>query len=139
LIGIDTNVLVRYLTQDDPEQSAVANKFFQSVLSTSRRGFVSLVVLAEVCWVLQASYEVSDGELVALVENLLHTPQLILEDRDCVSEALQSMALARTSIAGFVDFLIRAIATSKGCEYCVTFDKKSSRSTGMKLMTSDVG
>jgi predicted nucleic-acid-binding protein len=132
LIGIDTNVLVRYLSQDDPVQSAIANRFFEKSLSSANHGFISLVVLAEVCWVLQSSYRVTEDELVGLVENLLATPQLSVENRDCVSAALQAMSQLQESKAGFVDFLIAALAKNEGCEYCVTFDKKAGRSTGMR-------
>jgi predicted nucleic-acid-binding protein len=132
LIGIDTNVLVRYLSQDDPVQSAIANRFFEKIISSVNQGFISLVVLSEVCWVLQSSYRVSEDELVGLVENLLATPQLSVENRDCVSAALQAMSQLQESKAGFVDFLIAALAKTEGCEYCVTFDKKAVRSTGMR-------
>jgi predicted nucleic-acid-binding protein len=135
LIGIDTNVLVRYLTQDDPAQSSIANKFFQQILSASQQGFISLVVLVETCWVLQSSYTVSDVELSSLIENLLQTPQLSIENRDCLNQALQAMMGTKSPKVGFVDFLIHSIAETQGCHYCVTFDKRASQSVGMRMLT----
>jgi predicted nucleic-acid-binding protein len=134
LIGIDTNVLVRYLMQDHAEQSELANQFFQKKLSQSCQGFISLVVLVEACWVLQSSYNVNDAELITLVKNLLSTPQLELEKRDCVSQSLQAIANSCSAIAELVDFIINAIALSEGCEYCVAFDKKAARGNGMKVL-----
>ncbi len=135
MIGIDTNVLIRYLTQDDPAQSSIANKFFQKTLSAPQPGFISLVVLVETCCVLQSSYAVSDIELSSLIENLMQTPQLSIENRDSLNQALQAMKGNQSAKAGFVDFLIKSIAETQGCEYCVTFDKRASQDAGMRLLT----
>jgi predicted nucleic-acid-binding protein len=135
LIGIDTNVLVRYLTQDDPKQNSIANKFFHKTLSASQQGFISLVVIVETCWVLQSSYAVSDVELSSLIENLLQTPQLSIENRGSLNQALQTMMANQSPKTGFVDLLINSIAETQGCVYCVTFDKRASQYAGMRLLT----
>jgi predicted nucleic-acid-binding protein len=134
LIGLDTNVLVRYLTQDDPKQSELVNRLFLRKLSTSQQGFISLLVIAEVCWVLKAAYDASETELAALLESLLATPQFYIEHRDCVDQALKTSKKARNAKAGLVDFLINGVAHKQGCEYCVTFDKAAARSTGMRML-----
>jgi predicted nucleic-acid-binding protein len=86
--------------------------------------------------VLQSSYAVSEAEFLGLVENLLSTTQLVIEKRDCVNRALQACLATRPSNVGFVDFIIDAIAIGEGCEFCVTFDKKAARTTGMKILGS---
>ncbi len=70
MIGLDTNVLVRYLAQDDQEQSALATQVLES-LDEAERGFVSLVVLVELQWVLRRAYRMSASEVAGIVERLL--------------------------------------------------------------------
>ena len=67
MIGIDTNVLVRFLTQDDPEQSALASDVFERELSARNPGFIGLVVLAETVWVLQSAYDATSDEVLDIV------------------------------------------------------------------------
>jgi predicted nucleic-acid-binding protein len=134
LIGVDTNVIVRFLVQDDDKQSRVANRFFESTLSTQNRGFISTVVLAELCWVLHFSYRLKDTELFALIRDLLETPQLVLEKRDLVNQALRAAESVVGRKAGFVDFLTSKLAENEGCEYCVSFDVNAARAAGMKLL-----
>ncbi len=136
MIGLDTNVLVRYLAQDDPKQSALANQLILQKLSVSRQGFVSLVVLAEVCWVLKIAYDANEADILRLAEDLLSTPQFCIENRDCVDLAIKKARLSKSNKAGFADFIIQALAQNAGCEFCVTFDKAASRSSGMRLLDS---
>ncbi len=75
MIGLDTNVLARYLAQDDARQSAAATRLIEKELSIASPGFISLVVIAELCWVLNRLYSASMDELVTMLEDLLRTPQ----------------------------------------------------------------
>ena len=77
-------MLVRYLAQDDPRQSARASRLIEEELTATRPGFISLVVLAELCWVLKRVYAARDEELVTTARELLNTPQFQLERRDVV-------------------------------------------------------
>ena len=127
MIGLDTNVLVRYLAQDDPQQSARASGLIERELNERNPGFVGLIVLVETCWVLKRLYGASHEELRGTVRILLESRQLVVEARASVMRAL--------GVAGdLADALIVECALEAGCERTVTFDRKASRS-GMTLLS----
>ena len=134
VIGLDTNVLVRYMAQDDPKQSAVATHLIEKELSPSEPGFISLVVLAELCWVLTRLYSASADELIAAVEDLLNTPQFHLDRRGAVIATVQHMKARKGAKAGFVDALIAQLAVSEGCSRTMSLDKVAVRSADMVLL-----
>jgi predicted nucleic-acid-binding protein len=134
MIGLDTNVLVRYMAQDDPRQSAIATHLIEKELSPAEPGFVSLVVLAELCWVLKRLYSASADELIAAVEDLLNTPQFHLERRDTVIATGQHIKGIKGAKSGFVDALIAQLAAAQGCSRTVSFDRVAVRSAGMVLL-----
>ena len=134
MIGLDTNVLVRYLAQDDPKQAAAATRLIEKELSAAERGFISLVVLAELCWVLKRLYSASADELLAAVEDLLNTPQFHLERRELVALTVRTLKAGKGARAGFVDALIAQLAALEGCSRTVSFDKGAVRSPGMVLL-----
>jgi len=84
MIGLDTNVLVRYLAQDDKAQSIVATKLIEQTLSVSNPGFISVVSLVEVVWVLEGCYGSTRDEVVDIVERLLRVKQLRVQDAEVV-------------------------------------------------------
>ena len=88
MIGLDTNVLVRYLAQDDARQAALATRLIEEKLTASEQGFISLLVLAELCWVLGSLYSATMDELVATLEDLLSTPRFFIEKREVVQAAV---------------------------------------------------
>ena len=133
MIGLDTNVLVRYLAQDDATQSAVATRLIEQDLSASSPGFISLMVLTELGWVLKRLYGASEAELLQTVADLLASPQFQVENRAVVQAAVQHMRGLRTQ-AGWTDLLIAQIAQAQGCRHTVTFDKTAVRSAGMRLL-----
>ena len=134
MIGLDTNVLVRYLTQDDPKQAALAARVIDEELSIVEPGFISLVVLVETYWVLKRLYSASGDELLAAVEDLLRMPRFHLDRRDVVAAAVQFMRADQGAKAGFVDVLIAQLAAVQGCSRTVTFDKAAVWSAGMVLL-----
>ena len=134
MIGLDTNVLVRFLAQDDVKQAAAATRLIEKELTVSRQGFISLVVLSELCWVLSSIYSATAEELVTTVQDLLNTPQFQVERREAVQTAIAKLKTSSTRKAGFVDALIAAIAESAGCAETVTFDKGAVRAAGMTLL-----
>jgi predicted nucleic-acid-binding protein len=134
MIGIDTNVLVRYLAQDEPKQAAAATRLIDSQLSVAAPGFVSLVVLAELCWVLKRLYGASPAELKSTVADLLRLPQLQIERREVVQAALASEKTSKAGKAGLVDALIAQIARAEGCAYTLSLDKAAVREAGMTLL-----
>ncbi len=134
MIGLDTNVLVRYLAQDDVKQAAAATRLIEKELTASRQGFISLVVLSELCWVLSSIYSATTEELVATVQDLLNTPQFQVERREAVRAAIARLKTNPTRKAGLADALIAAIAESEGCTGTVTFDKAAMCAAGMTLL-----
>ena len=102
MIGLDTNVVVRFLTHDDPHQTAAAVKILNS-LSSESPGFLSLAVIAEIAWVLTISYGFTKKEIERALDGLLHSEELIIERAEIVSQALSRF---RNGSTGFTDYLI---------------------------------
>nr|WP_315191554.1 type II toxin-antitoxin system VapC family toxin [uncultured Albidiferax sp.] len=134
MVGLDTNVLVRYLAQDDAKQAAIATRLIERELSASQPGFISLVVLVELCWVLKRLYAATEAELVTTVDDLLGAAQFQVERRAVVQATTQSMGSAPHGKAGFTDMLVAQIAKAEGCAHTLSFDKGAVRSAGMVLL-----
>jgi len=130
MIGLDTNLLVRYLTHDDPTQTAAALRVMNS-LSFDSPGFLSLIVIAELVWVLAISYRYQKKEIEQVLESLLRTKELVMERADIVSQALRAFGAGR---ADFADYLIERCAHAAGCEFTITFDQKAATVPGMRLL-----
>ena len=131
MIGIDTNVLVRYLAQDDPKQSAVATRFIEGRLSAENPGFVSAVTLCEIAWVLAESYGADRKRIRDTVESLLATKQLVIERAELVWKALRAWEGVS---ADFSDALIGQIAIAHGAEKTATFDRTAAKLPGFELL-----
>jgi predicted nucleic-acid-binding protein len=135
MIGLDTNVLVRYLAQDDAKQAAIATRLIERQLSAAQPGFISMVVLVEVCWVLQRLYAATASEVLATVEDLLESAQFVIENRQAVQLATQQVRARPGAKVGLTDVLIVEIAKAQGCVHTVSFDKGAVRCAGMTLLT----
>ncbi len=134
MIGLDTNILVRYLTQDDVRQAALASRLIENDLTTVNPGFISLVVLAELCWVLSRLYSATMDELADMIGDLLSTSQIQVERREVVQAAIRRFKLGKSRKSGLVDVLIAELASGEGCSTTVTFDKAAVRVAGMTLL-----
>ena len=133
MIGLDTNVLVRYLTQDDAVQSRAASRLIEHDLTSSNPGLILTTVLAETLWVLGDLYSATETEQIDCVERLLTTRQFVLQHKTAVQRAVQA---ARLAPCGFVDCLIAEIALDEGCSQVATFDKKAAKYRGFVLLKS---
>lgn len=131
MIGLDTNVLVRYIMQDDPRQSALAARLVES-LSGESPGFVPLVSVVELAWVLTSAYDLDRGQVVEAFEALLRTKEIAVERAEVVWQALR---VYRGGNADFADCLIERSAAAAGCARTMTFDRGAARGCGMTLMT----
>jgi predicted nucleic-acid-binding protein len=131
MIGLDTNVLVRYLMQDDAELSLLCTRFVES-LSAESPGFVSLVSVVELGWVLSSAYDLDRSQLVEAFEGLLRTKEIVVERAETVWKALR--IFQRTN-ADFADCLIERSVAAAGCSTTVTFDRGAVRGCGMTLVT----
>lgn len=132
MIGLDTNVLVRYFAQDEPRQATAARRLFQSRLTRESPGHVNVITLAETCWVLRRLYAAGPEELIQVVENLLAAPNIVVERRALVRKALQVFASAPS--AGFSDCLIAQLNADAGCAQTLTFDRGAARLAGFELL-----
>jgi predicted nucleic-acid-binding protein len=130
MIGLDTNVVVRYLTHDDPVQTAKAVRLLDS-LSSDAPGFLSLVVMVELVWVLEVSYRFKKNEIVQVLETLLRSKELLVERAEIVWQALRQFT---TGNANFADGLIERCCHAAGCEYTATFDQNAANAAGMRLL-----
>jgi len=130
MIGLDTNVLVRYIMQDDARQASLATRLIES-LSAESPGFVPLVSVVELGWVLSSAYELGRNQLVAAIEGLLRTKELVVERAEIVWKALR---LVQGTNADFADCLISCSAAAAGCPKTMTFDRGAAKSGGMTLI-----
>ncbi len=131
MIGLDTNVIVRYLTQDDPDQAPVATRIFES-LDEDEPGYVATVVWAETYWVLTHSYGFRGNEVVDQLAALSRADEIRAEDPSGLAAALRS---ARHG-ADFADALIASAASRAGCRTVATFDRRAADRLGWSLAES---
>ena len=120
MIGLDTNVLVRYIVQDDPKQSAKAAQLIESAARRDDDLFVGPVMLCELIWVLESAYEFPRAEIGNVVQQMLETEHLEIEPRDLTWQALADY---RSIPADFADCLLGRMNQSAGCDTTVTFDR----------------
>ena len=133
MIALDTNVLVRYLAQDDIQQSATATRFIENDLNPAVPGFISLIVLVETCWVLKRLYAATGLELLETVADLLGHAHLQVESRAVVQATVHRLRKFKSK-AGFANHLIVEVAMMQGCTHTASFDKLAVRSAGMQLL-----
>ncbi len=124
MIGLDTNVLVRYVVQDDPQQSEVAGRLIEGQCTPDSPGYVSTVVLAELVWVLRDAYEYEKGIVVSVVRQILQTAELTVEEPALAWAALTEF---EQDAADFGDCLISHGNHARGCNRTYTFDEKAAR------------
>ena len=129
MVGIDTNVLVRYLTQDDPVQSVQATEFIENRLTAQNPGFISVVAMAKIAWVLERAYGLTAVEIAAAIERVLQADVLVVESEQ---EVFTSMIVPKEGWGTFADALIGELGVAAGCSHTVTFDRKALRLTNFK-------
>ncbi len=127
MLGLDTNVLVRYLVRDDQLQFEKARRLIKRESNKGESVLVSLLVLLETEWVLRSRYELSKPEILSTFSTLLDVADLTFEDEPSVEHALYSW---KDSVADFADCLIEARNLRLGCHATATFDGKALRLSG---------
>ncbi len=118
--GLDTNVLVRYLTQDDPAQARRANAAIGQIAAKRERCHLSVIVLCELVRVLRGAYGFPKSTIVIALDKILETAQFSIEDRDRVRRALEAFERGR---GDFADYLIGIGNRDSGCEETLTFNR----------------
>jgi len=124
MLGLDTNMLVRLLTDDDPAQSDRARRLIERRAAAGEPVLVSLLVLLEAEWVLRSRYGFDKAQVSGAIEALLETIEITNEDESVVEEALHRW---ENSVADFADCLIAACHSDRGCRATATFDAKAAR------------
>ena len=127
MLGIDTNVLVRFLVRDDEAQFDKARKLIKREVAAGRRIFVSQLVLLETEWVLRSSYGLPKNLIIDTISRLLDTTDVRFEEEPVIEEAL---FIWKDTTADFADCLIGAQNRRLGCRATATFDVKASKLPG---------
>ena len=130
MIGLDTNVLVRYIVQDDTEQFKRAERFIESQLSAQQPGFINQIALCELVWVFESIYKFSCDAIASTLQRVLETNVFVVERSDL---AWQALAQYRGN-QDFADALIALTNDAYKCERTVTFDKNAARRGAMTLI-----
>jgi predicted nucleic-acid-binding protein len=130
MIGLDTNVIVRYIMQDDPGQAAKATTLIEG-LAVEAPGFVPLVSVVELVWVLSSSYKLTRSQIAQVLDVLLRSKQLLLDQAEHVVRALRAYS---AGTADFADCMIERTASAAGCSKTMTFDAAAAKTAGMTLI-----
>lgn len=131
IIGLDINVLVRFLQRDDEAEWQLAERFM-ATLSPESPGFVSTITLIETTWVLTRVYGMTHAEYVPVLLALLNTRELVFQDFEAVNAAFEAYAQHPKTV--FADALITEAARQAGAQDTVTFDKRAAATLGMTLL-----
>lgn len=132
MIGLDTNILIRFLTQDDARQSPIANRIIERELTRDRPGFINIISIVEVAWVLESNFDLNREERAALIDAMTRLENVVVQHRDHVLRALDEL---RNGGADFSDVLVGALCADAGCDTTFTFDKKAARLPGFSRAT----
>ena len=130
MIGLDTNVLVRYIMQDDVRQSSLATKLIEG-LSVDAPGFITLVSVIELTWVLESAFELNRSQIVEVFQRIMSVDVFKVDRVGIVASALRIYA---NSKADFADCLIERISAHAGCAQTMTFDRHAAKTGGMVLI-----
>lgn len=129
MIGLDTNVVVRYIMQDDAKQAAQATRLFDS-FTTEEPGFIPLIAVVELTWVLSSCFGLTREDIAQALVALLRAQELVVENAALVARALR---VFRSGGADFADCIIERSANTAGCRQSMTFDKTAAK-YGMTLI-----
>jgi predicted nucleic-acid-binding protein len=129
--GVDTNVLVRYLTNDDTSQAELAERFLDQCRQDGELVFIPILVLCELIWVLDRTFGRNKPVLIEVVENLLATDIFRLEQESTVRRSLEHF---RQGKAGFSDYMIGEINREEGCQDPVSFDRALRAASGFQIL-----
>lgn len=130
MIGIDSNVIIRFLVDDDPEQSALAREAI-AALSETNPGYLTLVGMSEIYWTLRRGYKHDKAAVLDRLERLIGTKEFLVEKPDIARRALRLAADG----ADLGDALISLVGADAGCDKTITFDRRAAKRVGMRLLT----
>lgn len=120
MIAVDTNVLIRLLVQDDPDQGRQAERLLQDALLRGEDCFVSDPALCEIEWVLESCYDASRADVLAAIQEIVSRPTFLVEDREKLRRAMSRYQKGR---GDFSDYLIGVEGEMRGARTTFTFDR----------------
>ncbi len=120
MIGLDTNLLVRHIVRDDPQEAVIVDRLLRE-FGPERKGFINLIVLVELAWVLGRSYKLDRGDIAEAISNLLDSADIVIEREELVARALNAFRKSKVDLA---DLLINLINQAAGCETTATLDQQ---------------
>ena len=132
MIGLDTNLLVRFITGDDPELAAVAARLIRGRCTAESPGYVGVPVLVELVWVLRRGYRYDKAAVIQVIRKLLGAAELVVESTEVVQLALRDY---ESGTADFADYLIGRANRACGCARTYTLDRRAARSSLFTLAT----
>lgn len=130
MVGLDTNVLVRYFAQDDDVQSPQANRIMEA-LSEDELGFISIVSMVELVWVMQSAYQADRATIATILQTLFSISTIKIENTETVLKALRVYSNTQSD---FADCLIVKSCEDSGCKTTITFDIGAAKRCGMELI-----
>ncbi len=131
MIGLDTNVLVRYLTQDDKQQAAIAETIIDQCVSNSETIFINNIVICELVWVLARGYKYKKEQIASVLRQIISTSEFVFEQQNILWEALEEYEQKNLD---FSDALVGKINQSFNCNQTFTFDECASQSKAFELL-----
>ncbi len=132
MIGLDTNVLVRYIVQDDEKQTQLATKAIERGADSGEIFFINQVVLCELAWVLKRCYAAKPDAIAKVLEQILRTAHFRVQGIDAAWRALKEY---RTASADFADCLIAQQNRTAECNETLTFDRNAAKARDFRLLT----
>jgi predicted nucleic-acid-binding protein len=129
MIGLDTNVVLRYLMQDDEEQSRVVNKLIDG-LTPSKRGFISILTIVEIIWFLERRLRRPRAEVFAAIRCLLESDRLTVQHAESIAKALD----LDVGAYDIEDAIISQLCKGQGCSTVLSFDKQAIKHLGMQAV-----
>lgn len=132
MIALDTNVVIRYVTQDEPRQAAAATRVFEKTLTAEDPGFVTAVTLCEIAWVLADCYGAGKAAIREVISGLLGSKQIVVESAELAWKALRAW---EKSPGNFSDALIAQVAMAHGAVKVLTFDKAAAKLEAFELLS----
>lgn len=134
MIGIDTNVIVRYIVQDDPKQAKAATQLIERTCSPDKPGFINHIVMCELVWVLRRNYKLDKASICQVIEQIMRTDRMLIEDIQLVWKALETF---KETNADFADCLLGQKNLQAGCQYTATLDDAASVTHGYKHLLTN--
>jgi predicted nucleic-acid-binding protein len=131
MIGLDTNVLVRYITQDDPRQAKIAERVIEQAVTGGEKILIQPIVFCELIWVLESAYGYGKSAIIPVLQQIMRTARFEIADKDILWKALDDFA---KGTADFADYLIGRANERDGAESTLTFDKSLKESRCFSLI-----